>query len=888
MHAHGEPNIAGSSVLPPERPQGTQSDADAEEAQRPGKSHRCRVCDRTYERRDHLSRHVKTHSETRSHICQHCGKGFTRGDLLSRHHVVHLKGSNDENLRRRTARACKACISAKTKCTEERPCARCTSRNEPCLRTQARGQPLAEEGMSANEAPASVSTTMDSIVEDNSQLTPPDTHDGGMFEPQNPVSFGGVELLDEFAFPDFFDHIMNMPSGSYQDQAFAPPNVFNFTSDDFGTMDYDFALLAGGFTRPNTAYGTRHAPEDPAAATTTPQSDAQLRSDAFERSPWSWHHWIPTKSHSTFSGQEINVTEQRVSTIDHSTPEGGLNPAISLELEARDRILRLVTSVADSRLTISSFPSPELLSDLINVFVLQERDALDSYIHWPSLNCREMVAVTLLGMLAKGATFVALQPVWQIGLVFQEIVRLAVGDMFERDNSTTRQLQPLQAYLLHLDVGLWSGFRRKTEIASSFLQPAMTMLSWSDAFMKSRYRNHAPLVDDDTATNESKWRLFVEEESLKRLVLHAYIHDSQASLAHTRNPLLSPSQMQLPMPLSTALWQAPDAESWRAHYLSTGVPEVKSVPSVVTIPSDIQMLQKFGPRVDQKLCILLACHMTAYDVLQYRQQAIVFASTPNDTRRDRWLAHKSRQKEIYEDLHTMHTYCEMGEHPLPEALLLLHYLMMLLHTPFDDIQLFSGRSGETEARRVYPSIKIWTTSMESRTAIWHAGQTLRVARTFDNSKLRDFYAVAVHHVALTLWVYGMVTSNIAKMSRAQSPAGDNTLGAVANLNNEQADQHVDTLVDDEDSRQAKAFRLLGTGRPCLGKLHGRQDRSGLDAGSGSALARACPLESPREIILLVSQVLEDNFPNSCSGLPPLVDNLVKLMVELSRFSGRDT
>ena len=396
-------------------------------------------------------------------------------------------------------------------------------------------------------------------------------HDGGLMAYQDLTSYDAGGGFDDFQFPDFFAQIMNMPAvqtNGDQEPLLAPPDVSNFTSDDFGLMDYDFGLLSSGLTRPSTAHGMRQDLHVNESTQTSPQSDAQLRSEAFEKSPWSWNHWIPNSSNHTFSGQEINVTEQRVNADDQLTPSDRPRLYFTLELEARDRILRLVTSVAASRLAISSFPSPELLNDLINVFVLQERDSIDSYVHWPSLDCRETRTETLLGMLAKGATFVALRPVWRLGLTFQEIGRLAIADVFEGNNSTTRQLQPLQAYLLNLDVGLWSGFRRNTEIATSFLQPAATMLSWSDAFTKFRYKHVHPSSEDDAAANESKWKIWIEQESQKRLVLHTFIHDSQVSLAQTKDPLLSPSRMQLPLPLSLELWQAQDALCWRACYLS--------------------------------------------------------------------------------------------------------------------------------------------------------------------------------------------------------------------------------------------------------------------------------------------------------------------------------
>lgn len=863
--------------------------SSAESAQ--AKIHKCHVCNKTYERRDHLSRHIKSHSEDRSHVCSDCGKGFHRGDLLTRHRAVHLKDTSVDAQRRRTSKACQSCITAKTKCNDERPCARCNARGEPCMPTQSRVRVLDKGNSSLNLSP-NIELNLDQPngINGSSSTTPGTQHDAGLLAFANPSFVDPAVAFEQLQFPDFFDQIMNMPAidaYSIQEPLLAPPNVSTFASDDFSIADFDFGQLAGGFTRPSTAQGMRHPTDASDAMQTSPRSDAQLRSEAFERSPWGWNRWIPDKSHTTFSGQEINVTDQRVSSDDHLTPSDGPRFFLALEQEARDRILRMVTSTAASRLAIASFPSLELLNDLLHVFVLQERHSVESYVHWPSIDCRKMRTETLLGILAKGATFVALQPVWRIGLVFQEIVRLAVAETFETDNSTTRQLQPLQAYMLYLDVGLWSGIRRKTEIASSFLQPGATMLSWADAFMKFRYDDIVPSNEDDARANQTKWKTWIEQESLKRIVLHTFIHDSQASLAHTRDPLLSPSRMQLPLPASIELWRAPDAESWRACYLSTDCVRQSQLPSVVSIAGDIQTLRNYGRSVDQRLCTLLACHLIAYEVLQYRQQAAVLASGAGCTRRDRWLAHTNRQKEIYEDLNAMHTYCDMLRDPIPEAAFILHYLMMLLHTSFDDIQLFSGRSGETEARRVYPLIKAWTDEAESRTAVWHAGQALKTARSFEATKLRDFYAVIFHHTGLTLWVYGMVTSNLARISRSHTPAREPILQLNEASNGDRAGHVEDVILDGEDDRRARAFRHFGQGRPCLTRPGAAFTHFGVGIGSAPLAVEICPIEHPKSIMLLASQVLEDNFPNSGNGLPPLVGNLVKLMNELSRFSGKD-
>jgi hypothetical protein len=50
-------------------------------------------------------------------------------------------------------------------------------------------------------------------------------------------------------------------------------------------------------------------------------------------------------------------------------------------------------------------------------------------------------------------------------------ITLMTNDQWEEDNSHTRSLQALQAFMIGLDIGLWSGFKRKMEIAQSFAQP---------------------------------------------------------------------------------------------------------------------------------------------------------------------------------------------------------------------------------------------------------------------------------------------------------------------------------------------------------------------------------------------------------------------------------
>lgn len=104
-------------------------------------SHRCHLCGRAYERADHLNRHLKSHENARPHKCNRCSKSFNRADLLNRHQAGHDRNAGIRIERTdRVSTACAACIGSKTKCQDEKPCARCRRRNIPCEMAPSKAQ----------------------------------------------------------------------------------------------------------------------------------------------------------------------------------------------------------------------------------------------------------------------------------------------------------------------------------------------------------------------------------------------------------------------------------------------------------------------------------------------------------------------------------------------------------------------------------------------------------------------------------------------------------------------------------------------------------------------------------------------------------------------------
>jgi hypothetical protein len=287
---------------------------------------------------------------------------------------------------------------------------------------------------------------------------------------------------------------------------------------------------------------------------------------------------------------------------------------------------------------VSSFPSLQLLEDLIDVSLLQDSYAIDSMIHAPLFDPKNTCTELLLCLVSKGAGFVALPPIWRMGLILQEVVRFAVGDAIEKDNSATRQLQVVQSAVLWLPIGLWSGFRRKTEIACSFSQPPITMLTWANAFSYFRYRQIVPDILDSGAVVEQKWREWAEQEGWKRLVFHIFLHDSQVMLTQLKPPLISSAQLLLPVPAARELWLAPTAQAWRTAYLARPMPEGGPLPSCMDIIGDPTVIGTIKAYADKPLCQLLVAHTLAHDVFEYRQQSQLFRHYSGQRQRDRGLA----------------------------------------------------------------------------------------------------------------------------------------------------------------------------------------------------------------------------------------------------------
>ncbi|KAF5594011.1 uncharacterized protein FSUBG_9584 [Fusarium subglutinans] len=435
-----------------------------------------------------------------------------------------------------------------------------------------------------------------------------------------------------------------------------------------------------------------------------------------------------------------------------------------------------------------------------------------------------------------------------------EILRRAMAQLYESDNSTTRDLQALQAYLRALEVGAWSGLKRKTEIACSFMQPGYTMLFQAGAFSSPPDQEFAGRPEIDSEELDAVWKAWSMRESLKRLTIRAFIHDSQVSMAYFQAPTISYAELNMAVPYPPSVWFAENSKEWRQELLCCTSGSRRLL--LTEVLADVTVLDTCPGQTDLQLCCFAVIHALANQVWDLQQQFTLLFSAPEAKRRrmESWCM--SRQRDLYQDLIAIRMYCERHV-AHQEIRLLLEYVMMSLHAPMAHIQRFAGKEGEDEARRVAPIVSEWRQSPAARLAIWHAGQVLRRAREFPPTTLQNFYAVATYHAALVLWAYSILGNRSSKLGE--------TVMSVDGGSNENSSEPL-VMLDGEENDDARAFCTLGHGTPGL--------------SHPGVTGTLCTLEDPALAMRLSADTLRSNLLSTDQAPPLLVCNLIGLMEDL--------
>jgi hypothetical protein len=633
--------------------------------------------------------------------------------------------------------------------------------------------------------------------------------------------------------PDYF---RNMPTYEtfYSGQA-TPRGLLDMSFDvDVGLTDIDFGLLDQyNFQMPfaeDTPSTENQGPEPH-----LPESESvPVRADAFKQSTW---RYIPQRNKDFGAAEQPNLAFPDTERDKDRRSHMGLrrpNPE-RLNQTNRDRMMALVLGTCrpeNVRRISGSFPSIELLETLIHFFLTSPALDIPSWFHMPTFSPSEVSPEMLACIVAAGAVSTPDLPLRKLGFALHEASRMFQAKAFEADNTSIRDLQHLRTLLLELHIGMWSGISRKMEISESFLKPLMTMLRRGSRFRRSTWKQITPPFDDQSSSLESTWHEWIHQESYLRLVYRAFELDRQSSMALLKPPLISYSEMQLPLPSSNNLWQAKTASAWRQVYLNSAQTN-NNRPSALATFLDLEHLARYEGASTTYLDMIWGM------IWEYRQMSSLCARSFSKANNSLILS--SRYQDLVKQLDDFRVSCPTlsRSDEITLELMLVH-----LNAPLDDIQLFAGLEGQEEARNAYPALREWVKTAAARQALWHAGQLLRAAEGLPGYLLCNFNAIAVYHAGLILWGYGFLKRSVPSVSTP----GDNPQSTV--------------VLNDEDSLNARRFITLNRGNPTIRR-----------PGSHNII-QLSDVSGVMDGFIHLLQTSKDSGEGSS---PPLVGNLVQLI-----------
>lgn len=349
------------------------------------------------------------------------------------------------------------------------------------------------------------------------------------------------------------------------------------------------------------------------------------------------------------------------------------------------------------------------------------------------------------------------------------------------------------------------------------------------------------------------------------------------------NPHISYAELTLPVPESRDLWFAPTAQEWKVRYLAQNYRPNNEVftlpPSLADLLRDINVLATDHARVDLQYTISIFLHGFASLIREWRQMTTVYrwSNFSATMHADPNVLLQARHRELVHTLDKLQSDAIQRTFTAQEHIL-INMLLMNLHVSLEDLELFAGKQGDEQARAIVPSLQRWAQEAGSKRAIWHAGQILRWARTFPTGHLKDFYAVAVHHAALALWTWGIMTRVLRRN------------GQLAGYN-QQTEQVI--YLDMEDSPavqdQMRQFVEYGASRPAIRRWKKGSGRHGGASASGasSKAVNGPPIVTWIEEAGTCMDIVEDIFrANFLEGhTAPIVENLCHLIKQLGNAAG---
>ncbi|KAH8889564.1 hypothetical protein GQ53DRAFT_723274 [Thozetella sp. PMI_491] len=683
---------------------------------------------------------------------------------------------------------------------------------------------------------------------------------------QPPYAANGMVDMAKLPFSDFlqgvlYEQSLGDSSRLVEAQGLAVLDFCDNANLDLNDIDFDLLdhwNIDNGMQAPTPNVPNLHTNTGDLIDITTMRSNLVK---IWTQSPWRWSPSIEDNAYVEQSHLPLATRDVQGASMHEGGRKRDRVVKDQLNSSNRDKILAIVLSICRNdgmmKRVASSFPSAEVLDSWIHIFLAAHLCQVSSWIHYGSFSLNSQWPEWLASAASAGAASAPVPTLRRFGFALNEAVRLTIPSRFEENNTKITDIGLVQALILTQDVGLWSGNRRKMEIAECHIQIPNAMMRYRGKYQRSAYPVVVIDPSDEGEVLEQKWKKWCGLEGWKRLVYHAFMRDAQVSMTQFSNPTITYSELTLPLPYPKELWFARSAEEFKIRYLELGAAEGRRAPSVGDLLREITLLSTCHRKVDVQLSISIFLHAFWALIWEYRQLNSVLRAPAHapTTQNSSTLLLNSRHQDLCKQLQDFQQLtADWHEMLSAQESTVLHLLLMNLNVSLDDLQLFSGKEGEDQARRVYPRLQTWSSSAQARQAVWSAGQIFRQAKFFPPGHLKDFYAIAVHHAALCLWTYGVISKAAVRSGgAARHPA------------------YEVVPLDGEDGPHVSQYINYGAGRAVL-RAPALRD--------GSAPPAESPLDDPRGCMEIAQEILRANFVGVHEGLPPINENSIHLLKQL--------
>lgn len=430
--------------------------------------------------------------------------------------AIHRSQLDQSSKQGRVVQACANCITAKTKCSNKRPCQRCRSKGLYCIDTILRPRRCQRD---------SFATTDDASPNDEAHLPCDDSVKMGVPSPPNsretmstsmimagPISERTVDVATSLSEREVdhsdatldvsrdnpvasldFGQITRGNSDSLSSNTFLldtdtqnfclPTDIFSLYHDSHFTLD---AALQSLYSEPfvsnisddfNVPFQESVSNADISLCGNASQGDYQYARvpKSSKASPWPWT--LANRDHLGTDGWRVAVNETHIlqSTEFNKEKSSSSHYNQIRETATRDEMLSMVSKFSSSPFNIRCFPSLAVLNSLTQTFFEHQDISIDSWIHSASFDPDTCRSELLAGIVAAGSTISTAPNIWRMGFALQKAVWLAACHFVSHDNSLIHNLQLNQTFLLWVEIGLWSGVRQKMEVSEGFASSGLTV-----------------------------------------------------------------------------------------------------------------------------------------------------------------------------------------------------------------------------------------------------------------------------------------------------------------------------------------------------------------------------------------------------------------------------